>query len=258
MVLSCINSFAGAKRKEKDMCKKKMLVISAVCACFIAFAHTAIALPLHLDKLFTDEFHLDECTFSSTGSNLYFVLEPGFQTTFVGEENKELVELTITVLNDTLMVGDVETRVVEEVELHDGELAEVSRNYFAICTETNSVFYFGEDVDIYEEGEIVSHEGSWLAFSNGAEPGLIMPGIVLLGARYYQEVALPVAADRAVIVALDETVETPAGTFDNCIETFETTPLEPFAKETKFYAPEIGLVKDGPLEFTTAGFVVLP
>jgi hypothetical protein len=204
--------------------------------------------------LFTTEFRLDECSFSSTGSNTYFVLEPGFQTTFAGKEGKQSVELTITVLNETKMVDGIETRVVEEVELHDGELAEISRNYFAICTETNSVFYFGEDVDIYEGGEVVSHKGSWLAFTNDAQPGLIMPGIVLLGSRYSQEVAPDVAEDRAIIVGMGETVDTPAGAFNDCIQTFETTPLEPNAKETKFYAPGIGLVKDGALELTGVVF----
>ena len=69
------------------------------------------------------------------------------------------------------MVDGVETRVVEEYETEDGELIEISRNYFAFCTETGSIFYFGEDVDIYEDGEIVSHDGAWLAGVDGAEAG---------------------------------------------------------------------------------------
>ncbi len=233
---------------------RKCLVSIVACLWLACLTQPAQALPLHLDKLFTTDFRLDECTFSSTGANTYFILEPGFQTMYAGEEDKQFVELTITVLDETQTVDGIETRVVEEVEYHDGELAEVSRNYFAICTETNSVFYFGEDVDIYEGGEVVSHEGSWLAFSDGAQPGLMMPGIVLLGSRYYQEVASDIAEDRAVIVGMGETVDTPAGTFDDCIKTFETTPLEPNAKETKFYAPGIGLVVDGNLELTDVVF----
>lgn len=234
--------------------KKQQYILAAItCACLVFLAQPAVAWPLHLDKLFTTDFRLDECTFSPTGSNTYFILEPGFQATFAGEEDKQFVDLTITVLDEIKTVDGVDTRVVEERELHDGELAEVSRNYFAICTETNSVFYFGEDVDIYEGGEIVSHESSWLANSDN-QPGLMMPGIVLLGSRYYQEMAPDLAEDRAIITAMGQTVETPAGTFDNCIETFETTPLEPNAKETKFYAPGIGLVKDGDVELTGVVF----
>ncbi len=39
-------------------------------------------------------------------------------------------------------------------------------------------------------------------------------------------------------------VETPAGTFDNCVEIVETTPLEPGDKSIKLYCPGVGLVLD--------------
>jgi len=39
---------------------------------------------------------------------------------------------------------------VEEREEVDGELKEISRNFFAICREHGDVFYFGEEVDIRE------------------------------------------------------------------------------------------------------------
>jgi hypothetical protein len=197
---------------------------------------------------FTTDFRLEECTFSTVGSNEYFILEPGHQLILEGEDDGALIELAITVLDDTFMVGAIETRVVEEMEWVDGELVEISRNYFAICNETNSVFYFGEDVDIYEDGEIVSHDGAWLAFEDEAEPGLMMPGIILLGARYFQEIAPDVAMDRAVIVKMDATVETPAGTFEDCLVTAETTPLEPNAKDFKVYAPGVGLIIDADAE----------
>ncbi|MFQ5843179.1 MAG: hypothetical protein ACE5I8_12180, partial [Thermodesulfobacteriota bacterium] len=196
----------------------------------------------------------EECSFSSTGKNKDFVLEAGYQLTLEGFEGQDTVELVITVLNETEKIGDIETRVVEERESANEELVEISRNYFAICTETNSIFYFGEGVDIYREGKVVSHSGAWRAGTGGAEAGLMMPGIVLLGARYYQEMAPGVAMDRAEIVSDNETLQTPLGELRNCLKTEETTPLEPQAKEYKFYAPEIGLIKDGNLVLTKHGF----
>jgi hypothetical protein len=53
--------------------------------------------------------------------------------------------------------------------------------------------------------------------------------------------------DRAQIVSVSERVTTPAGTFEKCLKTEETTPLEPGDKEYKLYAPGVGLVRDGPL-----------
>jgi hypothetical protein len=137
-------------------------------------------------EAWTESFNLDKCTFSSTGRNPYFILEPGYRLTLEGLDDDDTVRLDVTVLNQTRMVGEVETRVVEERETVNGELIEISRNFFAICTQTNSVFYFGEETDINEDGEIVSHSGAWRADSGDAKAGLMIPGIILLGARYYQ------------------------------------------------------------------------
>lgn len=203
---------------------------------------------------FTVDFMPEECWgFSSTGRNPFFVLEPGYQLVLEVLERDVLVNLTITVLEETMMVDGVETRIVEERETQDGELVEVSRNYFAICNRNNSVFYFGEDVDIYEGGVIVSHEGSWLAGQDEAEAGIIMPGVILLGGKYFQEIAPGVAMDRAEIKGMTEDVETPAGDFENCLKTFETTPLDPRSKEFKFYARGVGLIRDGDLELVQYG-----
>lgn len=57
----------------------------------------------------------------------------------------------------------------------DGELTEISRNFFATCNRDNSVVYFGEEVNIYEDGEVVAHEGEWRAGDDDARPGIIMP-----------------------------------------------------------------------------------
>lgn len=204
-------------------------------------------------EAWTESFNLETCSFSSTGSNPYFILQPGYRLTLEGTEDEDTIRLEITVLNDTRMIGKVETRIIEEREAVNGELIEISRNFYAICTQTNSVFYFGEETDIYEKGEIVSHAGAWRADSAEAKAGLMIPGIVLLGARYYQEIAPGVAMDRAEIVSITETLPTPASTFENCLKTEETTPLEPKSKEYKYYAPGVGLIKDGDLLLTKYG-----
>ena len=199
---------------------------------------------------FTDEFMIEGCTFANTGSNPYFSLEIGHQLVLEGVEDKEDVKVEITVLDETESVGGVLTRVVEEREYKDGELAEVSRNFFAICVETNSVFYFGEDVDDYEDGVIIGHEGEWRAGIDGARAGIFMPGTILLGARFFQEIAPDIAMDRAEIQSIDEVVETVVGTFEGCLKTLETTPIEPNARDLKIFAPGIGLIVDEMLFLT--------
>lgn len=199
----------------------------------------------------TDVFNVDRGELVSTGRNPYIVLEPGASLTLA--DGRE--ELVITVLPETRTVDGIETRVVEERETNGGALAEVSRNYFAISRRTNSVFYFGEEVDIYKNGKVAGHEGAWLSGQNGAHFGLMMPGMPLLGARYYQELAPRIAMDRAEIVNMSETLVTPAGTFKNVLKVRETTPLERGTTEFKYYAAGIGLVQDGSLKLIKrAGF----
>ena len=196
------------------------------------------------DSLWTAEFPVEKGELSADGRNPYFILEPGDQSVFAAGGER----LTITVLDETKVVDGVQTRVVEERETRDGKLIEVSRNYFAISRRTNSVFYFGEEVDLYKEGKVIGHEGAWLAGAKGARFGLMMPGQVLLKGRYFQEMAPGVAMDRAEIVSLKEAVTTVSGNFTDCIKVEETTPLEPRAREYKYYARGIGLVQDGSLK----------
>ena len=211
---------------------------------------------------FTDEFPLDECRFDNRGGNAFFKLTPGRQLylsnqqCFATGKCDELEELWITVLKDTRTVTltddgrkrRISTRVVEEMEMADGELVEISRNFFATCRPSRDVYYFGEDVDIYEDGKVVSHDGQWLAGKRKAEPGLIMPeSAFLVGTRYFQEVAPGVALDRAEHVAFDLEIQTPAGAFEDCIKVRETSPLEPGSESIKFYCPGIGLIADGDL-----------
>jgi hypothetical protein len=212
---------------------------------------------------FTDEFPLDDCYFTTTGGNPYFKLQPGRQlylnnTRCVASgECEDLVELWITVKPQVHKVRlpidrrmrDVWTRVVEERETENAELVEVSRNFFADCRPMHDVYYFGEQVDIYEDGKIVSHEGAWQAGKNGARPGIIIPdSAFILGSRYFQEVAPGVAQDRAEHVATGVEINVPAGVFEDCVEVTETTPLNPGEESTKVYCRDVGLVIDGDLE----------
>jgi hypothetical protein len=186
----------------------------------------------------TKNFAVEKDELVATGRNPYFILEAGY--TLILENGDE--RLTVTVLNETKKVDGVECRVVVENETKGGKEVEKSRNYFAISKRSNSVFYFGEDVG-----------GAWLSGEKGAKFGLMMAGLPLLNATYYQELATGVAMDRAEIVGVAETVKTPAGEFKNCLKIEETTPLEPGTKEHKFYAPGIGLVQDGALKLVKYG-----
>ena len=65
--------------------------------------------------------------------------------------------------------------------------------------------------------------------------------------RPESEKAPGVGMDRAEIKEKGLTIQTPAGTFKNCIKMEETNPLEPNAKDYKIYAPGVGMIKDGDM-----------
>ena len=171
-----------------------------------------------------------------------------------GKDGGADARLEITVLDETKEFGKIQTRVVEERETVGGQRVEVSRNFFAICRATNSVFYFGEEVDIYRDGKVVDHEGAWLHGVAGARAGMMMPGECLIGAAYYQEFAPSKAMDRARIESVDASIKTPAGEFSNCLKVWEENPLDGDS-ETKTFAPGIGLVQDEALLLVKHGFL---
>ncbi len=245
----------------KPMINKRTLLVGTALAIGVAVSAVPMVIAQDYDKNFTKDFDIENREFCDVGRNTYFILEPGYRMLLKGEEDGEEIVVLIRVLDKTRIVTiqtedgprDVVTRIVEEREWVDGELYEISKNFFARCKETDDIFYFGERVDFYEDGEIIGHEGSWRAGLRGFTAGITMPGSFLLGARYYQELAVPLAADRAEHFAMGMTLKVPAGEFEDCVVIEETSLLDPEEKEYKVYAPGIGIIKDGPLELVSYG-----
>jgi len=186
----------------------------------------------------------DAGPFSLTIDNSFFPVVVGNQNVLEGEDDEgAMIRLEISVLDETEEVAGVTARVVEEREFVDGELVEVSRNFFAQAPE-GTVCYFGEDVDIFEGGVVVSHEGAWRAGENANLPGIIMPANPEVGMVFSQESAPGIAEDQAEVIALGETIEVPAGTFDDTLTTEDCNPLGGGAKDNKVYVRGIGLSID--------------
>jgi uncharacterized membrane protein YkoI len=194
------------------------------------------------EPAFTDTFAEDKADLGPTGRNAWFCLEPGRYWILEGKDEGKTLRVTCRMLSDTKTIDGVECRALEVREELDGELIELTRDYHAISRRTGNVYYFGEDVDVLEDGKVVGHEGAWLSGENGARYGLFVPAVPLLGSRYYQEIAPNVAMDRAEILGIDEVVETPAGTFRGVLHFVETNPLEPGHEDHKYLAPEVGFI----------------
>jgi hypothetical protein len=222
------------------MVSRKWILI----ACFVASAGLigSAGLSDAADKgKFQDTFNVDKATLADTGSSAYMILEPGYKLILMDGKDT----LTITVLSETKKVDGVNTRIIEERETKNGKLEEVSRNYFAIDKATGDIYYFGEDVDMYDaNGNVKGHGGSWLSGVNGAKFGLMIPGKPKVGQKFQQERAPKTAMDRVEVISVTEEVTVPAGTFKNCLKTKGSSTLESGAEE-KLDAPGVGLLKDG-------------
>ncbi|MBI4606251.1 MAG: hypothetical protein HY721_30160 [Planctomycetes bacterium] len=179
--------------------------------------------------------------------NPFFPLVPG--TTFVYESETEegLERVEVEVTDQTKEILGVLCTVVRDTEMLDGEVVEATDDWFA-QDKMGNVWYFGEHSEEYEDGVLVSLEGSWEAGVDGAKPGIIMQAEPRVGDVYRQEFFLGEAEDMGEVIALDQSVTVPFGAFEGCLQTGDFSPLEPDALEHKFYAPGVGLVLEVNVE----------
>lgn len=152
------------------------------------------------------------------------------------EDGTETTEIEIT--GDTKMVLGIETLVYHDSVFLDGELIEDTLDYIAQDDDGN-VWYFGEDVDNYEDGVITDNDGAWLAGVDGAVPGYWMLADPRVGDYYKQEYLEGEAEDEATVLSLTETVTTVMGTYTSCLKTKDVNPLDPEGViEYKYYCKE--------------------
>ena len=154
------------------------------------------------------------------------------------------VETTRTeVLAETRNISGVTATIVHDQVFLDGELGEDTFDWYAQDGDGN-VWYLGEDSKEIENGQVVSTEGSWEWGVDGALLGVIMwaDPAAHLNEEYRQEYLKDVAEDLAKVVALDESVQVPAGSYSGCLKTQEHNPLESSSTEFKYYCEGVGTV----------------
>jgi hypothetical protein len=181
---------------------------------------------------------INPADFTATIDNPLLPLVPGSRYVYQGGD--ETVEVTVT--PDMKSIMGVPCIVVRDTVTVGGEILEDTYDWYAQDSEGN-VWYFGEDTKEYENGEVVSNEGSWEAGVDGAKPGIVMHAVQpAAGSPYRQEYYPCEAEDMAEVVSLDEAVTVPFGQYGNCLQTREFTPLEPDVNEYKYYCEDVGLV----------------
>jgi len=184
---------------------------------------------------------IDPANFVSTIDNPYFPLVPG--TTFIYEDHfgGSIMRDVFAVTHNTRVLDGVTCVEVHDSVFTDGALTEDTLDWFAQDKDGN-VWYFGENTAELENGLITTISGTFMAGVNNDKPGIIMKAHPAVGDFYRQEFSLSNAEDYGETVSLNTSVRVPYGSFDHCLRSQETTPLEPDLLEDKFYALGVGNV----------------
>jgi len=184
---------------------------------------------------------IDPANFISGVNNPYFPLPPGRTLVYEGQTSEGFEHDEFIITHETKVILGVTCVQVHDIVFRDGVLAEDTLDWFAQDKEGN-VWYFGENTGELVDGRFVTLDGTFTAGVNHDKPGIIMEAHSMVGDFYRQEFSLANAEDFAEVIRLNAVVKVPAGTFRNCLQTQETTPLETTLLEQKYYATGIGNV----------------
>lgn len=177
--------------------------------------------------------------FTTEITNKYFSLPVGKKMTYEAEtkDGTELVEIEIT--DEIKVIEGVSTRVYLDTVLLGGQMHEVTKDYLAQNKITGDVWYFGEEVDNYENGVVVDHKGTFIHGTDGAKAGIWIKANNVVGDSFRQEYYKGEAEDMTDVVSVNETVTTKLGTYKECLKVYDWNPLDPDSREHKYYCPEV-------------------
>jgi len=151
----------------------------------------------------------------------------------------------------------VRTRVVYDVDVNAGEVAEAELAFFA-QDKNGNVWNLGEYPEEYEEEELAGAPNTWIAGQAGAKAGIHMfakPQGQVGKPSYLQGLAPKIDfRDCGQVVDKGQSVNG----YENVLVTYETSPLDPDGGvQVKYYAPGVGIVQVGALDDLEAETMVL-
>ncbi len=190
----------------------------------------------------SEPFDLVPADFVAQIDNPYWPMAPGSKWTYHESDvdgSDQQVEVTVT--NQTKNIVGIAAIVVHDIVTAGGEVKEDTYDWYA-QDKWGNVWYLGEDTKEYEDGEVVSTEGSWEAGVDGALAGVVIPAQPEVGLAYRQEYYAGQAEDAGEVLSLDERATVPFGSFSGLLMTRDYTPLDPGSNEHKYYARGIGPV----------------
>jgi hypothetical protein len=173
-------------------------------------------------------------------TNPLFPVSQAHSLVMLGTDEGEPFRAEVTLLPETKTIewngNQIQTLASQYASYLDGRLAEIAVDWYAQADD-GSVWYFGEDVFNYEDGELLNTEGTWLAGKDGP-PGMIMPADPQVGDVYRPENSPGIVFEEVTVKSTGETIEGPRGPVEGAIVVQEL--LADGTTEEKTFAPGYG------------------
>ena len=191
----------------------------------------------------SESVELDPADFTTDIDNPYWPMSPGSRWVYRETDgNGDVQRVVVTVTDRTKTIDGIEARVVHDlVTTPDGEKVEDTFDWYAQDKDGN-LWYLGEDTKEYENGKVVSTEGSWEHGVDGAQAGIMVSAEPKQGLEYREEYYAGHAEDGAEVLSVDGKVQVTFGMFRDAMITRNYSGIEPNVEEVKFYARGVGPV----------------
>ena len=217
-----------------------------------ALAGTVLAARLDLCQALDEDYYspmIDPADFLTPGQasaepNPYFPLVLGrvYNYEAITEEGeKEAISFNVT--RKTREILGVTCTEIRDIVMVDGEIHEDTRDWYAQHVD-GSVWYFGEISLNYENDKVDNLDGSWEAGLDGAQPGVIMQAMPMVGDIYREELDMNNAEDYAEVLVTGVNLTVKGTEYIDCIQTLNGSPTEPGTIEHKYWCPGVGTVQE--------------
>jgi hypothetical protein len=185
--------------------------------------------------------------------NTWLPLTPGTRLTLEGRANRGGGPLphtvSFTTTDITKVINGVNTLVVYDVDINEGELAEAELAFFAQDTNGN-VWNLGEYPEEFDGGDFVGAPNTWISGLADAEGGIHMVADPQVGQQWLQGWVPSIEfLDCARVYTIRHQVCVPFSCYSPYLRTNERSPLDPLGGiQTKYHAKGVGIVQVGAVD----------